>query len=391
MARRVSRPELVVRRFAQLEDVTIPSADFCVLVGPQATGKSLALQLLKLAIDGPCVAGALAEYGFEWGKDRARFAERYFGAGMGSAWSDKTTVALRGTSLSLAGVASGKRTTRDGHVFYIPAHRSLTMPEGWPLPFLSFGPASPFVVREFSEHLRKLLENGFGQEQRLFPAAKRFTEPVRAQLDEAIFHGAELSESAAYGRKQLTLDPKTTTSQPLGYMSWTAGQREFVPLMLGAYWLAPGAAASKRKGVQTIVIEEPEMGLHPKGILATMLLVLELVSRGYRVFLSTHSPLVLDVMWAMRIVEKHPTGADALARAFGLMRTPKQLEVFRTCLGKRRAVVSLEYDRDVVRSRDISELDPTKDDPRERGWGGLTSFSTDIGDAVAWSVNEASR
>ena len=42
------------------------------------------------------------------------------------------------------------------------------------------------------------------------------------------------------------------------------------------------------------------MGLHPQGIATAMLLVLELLRRGYKVVLSTHSTVVLDMVWALR-------------------------------------------------------------------------------------------
>ena len=42
-----------------------------------------------------------------------------------------------------------------------------------------------------------------------------------------------------------------------------------------------------------------------------------------------------------------------------------------------------------VKSTDISNLDASSSDDTESGWGGLTSFSTNIGQAVAKSVNEA--
>lgn len=133
------------------------------------------------------------------------------------------------------------------------------------------------------------------------------------------------------------------------------------------------------------------MGLHPKAIVATMLLVVELLARGYQVLLSTHSPIVLDLMWAMRVVEKHAKGPEALAKAFGVTASKKQLEVFKKCLAKRRSVLALDYENKGVFSKDISELDPQSADVAEHGWGGLTSFSTQVGDAVAWSVNEARR
>ena len=41
-----------------------------------------------------------------------------------------------------------------------------------------------------------------------------------------------------------------------------------------------------------------EMGLHPRAIAVVMLMVFELMARGYRVCISTHSPQVLDAVWA---------------------------------------------------------------------------------------------
>ena len=46
-------------------------------------------------------------------------------------------------------------------------------------------------------------------------------------------------------------------------MVWSAGQREFVPLLLGMYWLMPPAKISPAQRLEWVVIEEPEMGLHP--------------------------------------------------------------------------------------------------------------------------------
>jgi hypothetical protein len=46
---------------------------------------------------------------------------------------------------------------------------------------------------------------------------------------------------------------------------------------------------------------------------------------------------------------------------------------------------------DRVRSRDISTLDPEAEDEGEAGWGGLTGFSSNFGDAVRIAVNEASE
>lgn len=45
------QPILEVHDFAQLRSVDVAFGDLTILVGPQATGKSTVLQLLKLAVD----------------------------------------------------------------------------------------------------------------------------------------------------------------------------------------------------------------------------------------------------------------------------------------------------------------------------------------------------
>ena len=44
--------KLTIRNFAHLEQVDLTLGDLTVLVGPQGAGKSLALQWLKVAMDG---------------------------------------------------------------------------------------------------------------------------------------------------------------------------------------------------------------------------------------------------------------------------------------------------------------------------------------------------
>lgn len=78
------KQKLVVRNFAQVRDATIEFGDLTVLVGPQGSGKSLILQLFKLAIDRPEIVQALVDAGHDV-KDRSDFLDVYFGQGMSSA------------------------------------------------------------------------------------------------------------------------------------------------------------------------------------------------------------------------------------------------------------------------------------------------------------------
>lgn len=78
-----------------------------------------------------------------------------------------------------------------------------------------------------------------------------------------------------------------------------------MPLLLGLYWLLPPAKVRRRGALEWVVIEEPEMGLHPNAVSVVILLILELLQRGYRVCLSTHSTHVLDIVWALGVFKRY--------------------------------------------------------------------------------------
>jgi hypothetical protein len=124
------------------------------------------------------------------------------------------------------------------------------------------------------------------------------------------------------------------------------------------------------------------MGLHTQAILDVMTLVLELLRRGYRVCLTSHSPLVLDVVWALGVIQRHG-GTDADVRRM-LNLSPQEAEVAKHALQVRPRVYYFQRDGRVV---DISGLDPGSDRSEESGWGGLTEFSGKISEVVAAVVN----
>jgi hypothetical protein len=124
------------------------------------------------------------------------------------------------------------------------------------------------------------------------------------------------------------------------------------------------------------------MGLHAQAILDVMTLVLELLRRGYRVCLTSHSPLMLDVVWALGVIGRHG-GTDADVRRM-LNLSPQEAEVAKHALQIRPRVYYFQRDGRVV---DISGLDPGSDRSEESGWGGLTEFSGKIGKVVAAVVN----
>jgi predicted ATPase len=172
-------------------------------------------------------------------------------------------------------------------------------------------------------------------------------------------------------------------------MTWTSGQREFTPLLLGLYDLLPRTNQRKHKTTDWIVIEEPEMGLHPKAITAVLLLVLDLLWRGYRVVLSTHSPHVLTMVWMMQRLKEAQADYRVVCKAFGTDPGP-MMEVAKAALTKTYQVHLLAFDQSgKVSSTNISSLDPFDDDEHVAEWGGLTQYSSAFADAVSSAVNAA--
>jgi hypothetical protein len=146
----------------------------------------------------------------------------------------------------------------------------------------------------------------------------------------------------------------------------------------------------KQPDIEWAIIEEPEMGLHPQALTAFLLLVLDLLWRGYRVVLSTHSAHVLTAIWMLRHLKKHKARWQLVSQAFGVKPPQSTKRVAEAALKKTYRVHLLAFDKDRrVSSLDISKLDPDAGKEEEAGWGGLTGFSSRFGDAVRTAANES--
>ncbi len=134
------------------------------------------------------------------------------------------------------------------------------------------------------------------------------------------------------------------------------------------------------------------MGLHPQAITAVLLLVLDLLWRGYRVVISTHSPHVLTMLWMMQQLKAHSASWQRVCEAFDVKQLQQLHKVAESALSKDYRAHLLEFDSEgKVISKEISQLDPTSEDESIAGWGGLTGYSSRFGDAVRQAVNEDDR
>ena len=169
---------LVIRDFAQISEASVVFRDLTVLVGAQGTGKSLVLQWLKTAIDGKYIVQTLREAGQE--VSRKTLIDLIFGVGMRSAWRNTSEVNLDGRDVSPATIE--KRGDGVEKLFFIPAHRSSLISDGWATPFQKLTPEIPVVARLFSQNLFERFNAREGA--RLFPLDRLLKTITRVRGDD---------------------------------------------------------------------------------------------------------------------------------------------------------------------------------------------------------------
>jgi len=377
---------LQLKNIGQITDADIRFGDLTVFVGPQATGKTIALEFLKLAVDLDGIQETMGRYGLDWSGELRDFFGLYFGEGMQGLWQDgRSEFRWRGSPVPLNSLLKRSPRGRLESVFYIPAQRVLALRDGWPQPFSAYSSGVPFILREFSENLRQLMGQ-FKVGGTLFPEKRWLNKEFRGLLEQNIFARFKLVLETQFMQMRLVLK---SGEQSLPFMVWSAGQREFVPLLLGLYWLLPPVPFARRSRIKWVVLEELEMGLHPRAIETVLLIVFELVVRGYRVCLSTHTAQVLEALWALRHLRANRASPQALLGMFDAPVTPSLRRLAETVMTKQIKVYY--FDPTSGATRDISALDVDSEDVGEDGWGGLSEFSGRVNAAVARAVANAER
>ncbi|MBQ3350027.1 MAG: AAA family ATPase [Thermoguttaceae bacterium] len=393
---------LSVKNFGPIESGDIEFGDLTIFVGPQASGKSLLLQLYRFLEDAEAIYTFYKKNNNDWrmffsprtgdGFILKLFSALYFGGGTQLLSSKTTEISIEGATIDFLKLIS-QPSDKDKHsVFYIPAQRTLVFQDGWPRQFSTYPFGTPFSLRFFSDVLWNLLDSdNAGTSGCLFPIVNRLKKQFRENIDQSIYWGSKvkINKNPRTGTKGMELFQDNDNSG-LTYNSWSSGQREFTPLLLGCYHLLPSQGNSKKEDIDTIIIEEPEMGLHPQAIISFFQLVIELMWRGYRVILSTHSNVVLDLVWAIveyqSIYSKNQRYEDKIYTAFVKMLKLKKhntiKSIFNSVIKKKCKTYSFNHSGKRVQIQDISSLDPASEDFTIAGWGGITEYSGKITDAV---------
>ncbi|MFN4313281.1 MAG: AAA family ATPase [Chitinophagaceae bacterium] len=366
-----------------IADITF--GDLTLFVGPQASGKSILLQLIKLLLDKKHIRRTLEQYGFIWGKEEKVILDRYFGEGMSGIWTSGTEISLNGKSYGLDYlVPKRKESIKDVEetLFYVPAQRVICLQNGWPRFFTDYEDSVPYVLRHFSETLRQLLERGVNSKSdAVFPQSQRLKETLRDSFNDSIFHDGKIVIDKTSSKKKFKLEIGNSS---IPFMAWSAGQKEFMPLLLSIYWLCPPSKTSTKDSIEYVIIEEPEMGLHPDAIKSVILQVIDLMSRGYKVIISTHSPVLLEFAWAFKYLKDNNADYKSLAELFDIKNLPPSVKnMLKTVLEKKISTYYFDRNTDeTVTIKNISSLDAGSDDEAISQWGGLSSFSTKASDII---------
>ncbi|HTR86463.1 MAG TPA: hypothetical protein VMI56_18420, partial [Reyranella sp.] len=108
---------LNLRKIGPINKASISFGDLTVLVGPQASGKSIALQWLKLVNDIGLIQEEFQTYGIDYDRKLLKFLEVYFGEGMSSIWSSGSRVSIDGSLVDLDLLVARKQRNKTNSVF----------------------------------------------------------------------------------------------------------------------------------------------------------------------------------------------------------------------------------------------------------------------------------
>ena len=378
------KDRFIVKNFGPSHEVNVELGDLTVLVGAQASGKSLFLQMFKLIKDKNAILKSLENYGFVVNNNLENLLNRYLGEGLSKMWTDKSEFISNDETYIREKFESPAEGDPADEVFYIPAQRILSIADGRPKYFMEFSENDPFVLRKFSDTLRLFVQSGLGDSGKLYPLPNRLKSIIKRKYDKTIFHGGEIVFDEKGGQRKIAMNVE---NMHLPLMTWSAGQKEFMPLLMAFYCLSgPPQTVVNRSQYKYIILEEPEMGLHPLAIQAIILQMIEFIHNGHKVIVSTHSPMLLEFVWAYNCLKKIPEDkrVDALCELFDIQCSKNNRKFLNCIYGK--DIKTYYFSRNTggkVQAKDISSLDVFSEDVAINEWGGLTQFSSKTNDVVS--------
>lgn len=364
--------KISIRNLGPITEADITFGDLTILVGPQASGKSILLQMVKLISDTAVIHERLRNHGYIWTNEK-ELLESYLGEGMSEVWNSHTIINSDDKLFSRKLLVNSVNNVEQ-KVFYIPAQRVIAIQNGWPKPFGEYG-NDPYVLKAFSDALRAAMEFDLSAPYFVSGSGKK----NKDHLYRGIYYNGEFEIDVKDRRRRFVLNIE---GNKIPYSVWSAGQREFMPLWLGVNLLVN----TSYRNIKVAIIEEPEMGLHPAAIKQVIILLLELIGKGYKVIISTHSPVFLEFAWAFKILQEEKASAQALIDMFEVNKADLPQDFFTDILSKSVRTYYFNRKENGVVVKDISSLDAGSEDADISEWGGLSSFGSKASEVVAKNV-----
>lgn len=364
---------LSVKNLGPIKNCEVEFGDLTFIVGPQASGKTMFLETLYLALEKEYIEHTLLQNSYNF-KNWDEFVRLYFGNHKTKIWSKNTDCTFNKENIK---VPIGKNVilSNQKESAYIPAQRSITVSDGRCKNFNEYEQETPFVIKEFSEDLRRFIKDNNKIEQ-----LKDF---------DNIYHKGEIYiTKERMGQSKIRMK---VADADIPFSSWSMGQKEFTPLQI--------CFNSLKDRVSYIIIEEPELGLHPKAIQDFLKFTLKNcnfeIPINYDIFwsekkknkliISTHSDTIIQFVWALSNIA-HISDKDKYINAVMKMLNADSedvdLQKNLKYLFNHRNNIKTYFFNDGI-SKDISSLDAWSDDPDIVDWGGLTTFASTVGDIVA--------
>ncbi len=332
--------------FGPVKSAEIEFGDLTFLVGPQASGKSFFLQAWKLHNDLAYIKNTFKAFGQNYANNE-ELVQLYYGLFRSELGDLSQIISYETNSYS-------SDLGQIGNIFYIPALRSQCLFGGRPKTYLDFPNEFPYVTKHFSYILHYLFN------QQNIVDGVPFTK--------SIYHGGQIYVDKSLGKSELRM---IINGADVSYSSWSTGQSEYAPLCIALQGLRMLGRS------KSIVIEEPELGLHPYAIIEFIVKIIELINNGYKIIISTHSTVFLDFVW---FVSKFNDASKEEFDKYVSQALSFNIKDFN--FYAKRSNIKTYFFKDGV-SKDISTLDAMSDDNDIADWGGITDFSTKISDILS--------
>ncbi len=370
-----------VTNLGPIAEADVEFGDLTILTGPQATGKTLFLETFKFHNDIIPIWLSSVQNNL---KSDEEILDYYYGDNMHSIFSVKTKI-LENSIIDLLDIAkSHKSFLKEGYtikrgnttfyfpidyipdnVYYIPAQRSLALSEGRIKTSDDFI-NSPYVLRRFSFYLQNYVKTH----------STKILKNIVPNYD--FFNESEINMKRNAGSMRLHM---LIHRQSVPYMAWSTGQRELAPLLMALenFRTPPDFPDF----TDFIVIEEPELGLHPRAIIEFMLTVLKIMQTGTKVIISTHSSTPLDFVWTIKQLKEKGAKPSELAKMFDFK--IKDKTIFDNLFEKTFKTYYFAPDKKTkkVYTKDISSLDVYSEDEDIATWGGMSLSADRAGSIVS--------